>query len=247
MKAPHLLIIACLLGAAILPKDLQAQFTFTTNNGAITITGYTGSGGMIVIPDTTNGYPVVSIGADAFFGQSAPASVTIPNSVTNIDSFAFDGFSGLTCVTIPGNVSSIGPYAFAFCSSLTNITVAANNPMYSSVGGVLFSFGQVTLIQFPGGLSGNYTISNGVSGIGFNAFGGCAGLTSVTLPDSVTFIGDLAFDACSILTNITVAPNNPKYSSVGGVLFDLSQTKLIQFPGGLGGSYAIPSSVTNIG
>jgi len=39
-----------------------AQFTYTTNNGAITITGYTGSGGAVTIPSIINGYPVVTIG-----------------------------------------------------------------------------------------------------------------------------------------------------------------------------------------
>ena len=37
------------------------------------------------------------------------------------------------------------------------------------------------------------------------------------------------------------------YSSVDGVLFNKSQTTLIQCPGGKGGSYTVPNSVTNIG
>ena len=32
----------------------------------ITITGYTGSGGDVILPDTINGLPVTSIGASAF-------------------------------------------------------------------------------------------------------------------------------------------------------------------------------------
>jgi hypothetical protein len=40
---------------------------------------------------------------------------------------------------------------------------------------------------------------------------------------------------------------NSVYSSLDGVLFDKAQTTLIQFPGGRGGSYAIPNSVTTIG
>ena len=40
----------------------QAQFNFTTNNGEITITGYTGSGGVVLIPGSTNGLLVTTIG-----------------------------------------------------------------------------------------------------------------------------------------------------------------------------------------
>ena len=40
---------------------------------------------------------------------------------------------------------------------------------------------------------------------------------------------------------------NSVYSSVDGVLFDKSQTTLIQCPGGKAGSYTIPNSVTSIG
>lgn len=52
MKAMKLLPVLLLL---TLPAPVQAQFTFTTNNGAITITGYTGPGGAVVIPSSTNG------------------------------------------------------------------------------------------------------------------------------------------------------------------------------------------------
>jgi hypothetical protein len=44
-----------------------------------------------------------------------------------------------------------------------------------------------------------------------------------------------------------VDASNSVYSSVDGVLFNKSQTTLIQCPAGRAGSYTIPSSVTNIG
>ena len=78
-----------------LPVVVQAQFTFTTNNGAITITGYTGSGGSVVIPDTINGYPVTTIGSFVFSGFSGVGltNVTIGTNVTEHRTGAFPAAS----------------------------------------------------------------------------------------------------------------------------------------------------------
>jgi BspA type Leucine rich repeat region (6 copies) len=178
MKIMKLLSLLLLLA---LPIVAQAQFTFTTNSGAITITGYTGPGGAVIIPATTNGYPVIAIGAEAFFDCTNLTSVTIPNSVTNI-----------------------GYAAFRSCTSLTNITVVAGDPDYSSVNGVLFDQGQATLIIYPGGLSGSYTIPDSVTNITEGAFYDCGSLTSVTIGSSVISIGAGAFDDCTSLTSVTI-------------------------------------------
>ena len=249
MKTLKLLPLLLLLA---LPAVVQAQFTFTTNNGAITITAYTGPGGHVTIPSMTNGWPVTSIGDYAFLNCSGLTSVTIPDSVTSIGSAAFYQCSGLTnltigtsvtsigdyafynCskltgVTIPNSVTSIGVYAFEFCgltsvtipnsvtsigndafgdcSGLTAITVAALNPVYSSVGGVLFNTNQTTLIECPRGKVGSYTIPNSVTNIGDYAFDYCSGLTNLTIGTSVTSIGDYAFNSCSKLTGVTI-PNS---------------------------------------
>ena len=65
MKTCFRVLLPLLLLLA-LPAAVQAQFTYTTNNGAITITGYTGPGGAVTIPSTINGLPVTSIGDQAF-------------------------------------------------------------------------------------------------------------------------------------------------------------------------------------
>ncbi len=71
MKTKIQNLIIALVWLAV-PALVQAQFTFTTNNGAITITGYNPAAGLnAVIPAATNGYPVTSIGDYAFESGTA--------------------------------------------------------------------------------------------------------------------------------------------------------------------------------
>jgi BspA type Leucine rich repeat region (6 copies) len=201
---PSLLLLA-------LPAAVEAQFTYTTNNGAITITGYTGSGGAVIIPSKITGLPVTGIGPSAF---------------------AFS--SSLTSVTISNNVTSIADAAFAACPGLTAITVDAANPVFASVAGILFNKSQTTLVQYSGGKAGAYTISNSVTSIGNWAFAACPGLTSVTIPNSVTSIGDNAFWDCSSLTNVTIGN---QVANIGVYAFEFCSNL---------SSVTIPNSVTNI-
>jgi hypothetical protein len=91
------------------PAVVQAQFNYTTNNSTITITGYTGPGGAVTIPDTIDGLPVTSI--------------TSPDSVTSIgpDAFAWCGF--LSSATLGNGLRSIGEGAFADSGLTTLDTV----------------------------------------------------------------------------------------------------------------------------
>jgi len=219
---PNLLRIL-LLWAALLPAVVQAQLTFTTNNGTITITGYNGNPGPIIIPSTTNGLPVVNIANNAFIRKTV-STLVIPNSVTNIGTSAFDSCPSLTSVTIgnigqrafaactklatltiPGSVVTIGDQTFSGSIKLSAITADPANSFFSSTSGVLFNKKQTTIVQYPpAGAGRSYTIPNTVTNIGNNAFFMCAALTNVTIPGSVINIGDNGFYRCTGLTSVTI-------------------------------------------
>ena len=127
----RILLLAALISLA-LPATLQAQFTFVTNNGAITIKGYTGSDGSVVIPSMTNGWPVTGIANIAFWNNFIITNVTIPDSITTIGHDAFNGCGFLLNVTMGNSIASIGDDAFYNCINLRSITIPST---ITSLGG----------------------------------------------------------------------------------------------------------------
>ncbi len=196
---------------------------------------------------------VTAIGAEAFLG-SRLTSVTLPDNLTIIGDYAFS-YSSLTSVTLPDSLTNIGDYAFSD-SSLASIVLDTN---LVSIGASAFSATPATGGGGPdygppaaGCPLASITIPNSVTSIGDSAFGYCASLTNVVIGSGVTnedmpsvFIDSGAVP--SVAPAFNVAPGNPLYSSVGGVLFNKNQTTLILFPGGVVGSYTVPAGVTAIG
>lgn len=129
MKANKMLslLLTTAMLLAVLPLGVWADsetgdFIYTLSNGEVTITRYTGEGGDVVIPSEIEGYPVTTIGNDAFFSNTSITNVTIPYGVTSIGDFAFGGCSALTRVTIPDSVTNIDLHAFCG-TALTSILI----------------------------------------------------------------------------------------------------------------------------
>ena len=242
----RVLCAACLL-LPLAASVLAADYSYVTNNGTVTITKYTGSGGDVSIPSMIGSLPVTSIGRAAFELCSSLTNVTIPsNSIVTIGDIAFSECTNLARVMIPNGVTNLGANVFYRCSSLSSITVDETNSSYSSLDGVLFNKSQTTLIQCPGARAGSYRVPNDVTNIGPYAFYYCGNLTNVTIANSVSSIGNYALSGCSTLKTIAVDPLNSCYSSVDGVLFNHNQTVLIQCPAGIAGRYTITNGVTGI-
>jgi hypothetical protein len=139
---PVLLLLA-------LTATVQAQFSYTTNtDGSLNVYQYTGSGGAVIIPATTNGLPVTSIGNMAFHFCLSLTSVTIPDSVTIIEYSAFNSCSGLASVTIGNSLTNIEDEAFLGCASLTGVYFHGNAP--NSAPHVFVVDNNATVYYLPG-------------------------------------------------------------------------------------------------
>jgi hypothetical protein len=159
-----------------------------------------------------------------------PATVEkdgVSYTVTSIPDNALDFRNIPTSITIPASVTFIGRKVFFSCENLKAIHVAPENPVYSSVDGVLFNKEQTVLIQYPSGREGEYTISSSVYYIEKSAFSGCTasislifsegieiiepntfyrstGLQKIQLPPTLKVIGEDAFFGCVNLVEVNI-------------------------------------------
>ena len=160
-------------------KPKLLDFTFSGS----AVTGYTGSGGAVIVPSTysiittedgteyfiegTN-YEVNSINSDVFMLNDTITSVDMP-SITSIATSGFNDCSNLTTINAP-LLTQISTSCFWDCTSLMNITLSTN----------------LTTIKS-------------------SAFQGCTALTSITIPSTVTYIGDSCFEGCSSLSTVNTS------------------------------------------
>ena len=151
---------------------------------------------------------VTSIGERAFFDCSGLTSITIPEGVTSIGSEAFFGCRKLTTITIPEGVTEIGEHAFSDCSSLKAFNGEGNEYYTIDDNRALLVDGGKTLLAYAiGNTATSYTIPEGVTSIGSEAFYNCSRLASITILEGVTSIGRSAFSDCGSLTQITINGN----------------------------------------
>ncbi len=218
------------------------------------------------------GSGIKTMGNYAFSWCTALKELNLRSGIETIGNSAFYGCSALTAVEIPKSVVSIGSMAFRYCDALYEITVEDGSESYSSSDGVLFDKNKTELVQYPSAKSEteysvpstvqkmddwafyhasnleSVTMPESVEYIGERAFSNCSAITEITIPKNVAEIGGGAFAWCGSLNEITVVNGNAYYCASDGILFSKDKTMLVAYPAGKGdASYAVPSSVTEIG
>ena len=194
-------------------EDKTAEVTYETTGNSNYLGLY-----VLNIPDTVkydnSMYGVTSIGYSAFQGSSLKR-VILPSTLKRIGAQAFAFCGSLKTIHIPENVQTIDPVAFMcveppdeetlnFNSNFQSITVDENNKYFASKDGVLFNKSLNTLVAYPVGKTGNYTISNTVESIERFAFAYSCYLTKMIIPDNVLHIGLQAFCVMPRLDSVIV-------------------------------------------
>lgn len=121
--------------------------------------------------------------------------IVLPLQTTKIEADAFRNCSSLHTIEVPTLVESIE--TSAGCTALTEINVQAGNSHYSSKDGVLLSGDGKSILWFPMGKKGEYTLPSTVTTVGDYAFRNCR-IETFHFADGLTSIGKYAFYNSSV-------------------------------------------------
>ena len=184
--------------------------------------------GTTFVPAKTCG--VKEIGAKAFYDTSVK-KLLLPGTLTKIGDSAFEDSDALTEIDFShvrndlvygahifascGSLAkvsitdNVGPMEFSSvfykCSNLGKVEVSPNNENYESDEDVLYSKGKETLLYYPDGKTGEFTIPSETKRIGGGVFRAKSNITRITIPASVIEIGENAFEKCANLTEVIFA------------------------------------------
>lgn len=120
---------------------------------------------------------------------------------------AFLGCTALKEIVIPSTVRDIQESPFAECTALEKISVATANEKYCSIDGVLFekNGSDKKLLSYPPAIKNeSYTVPDGVTEIGYEAFGDCNYTSDIEIPAFVTKMGEYAFEKASSVKEVAL-------------------------------------------
>ena len=201
------------------------------------------------LTSVTIGNHVTSIGDEAFYGCGLTDVFCYAKNVPETNSNAFED-SPIASATLNVPKGSIGMYKATLPWSKFGTIVPLEE---NYINGIYYDFSG----NYAEVTNGNYAYSGAVvipasvtykgktypvTGIGHDAFKGCDGLTSVTIPNSVTSIGNYAFEGCKSLQEI-ILPEG--LTTIGAYAFNGSGLKEMTLPSTLTsiGDYALASYV----
>ncbi|SFG63208.1 leucine-rich repeat domain-containing protein [Prevotella sp. KH2C16] len=179
--------------------------------------------------------------------------MVLPEGLVDIPAGSFRQCGKIQSITIPSTCTSIGTQSFMSSGSLTEFKVNDGGNSFKAENGVLLSKDGSTLVCYPSGKGGDYTIPSTVTTVNSYAFSQATKIGTLTIPASVE---NMTFndDGSSIMTtadHIKVDAGNTKFCDIDGVLCSKDKKTLLSYPArrsdGLNDAdYTIPEGVTTI-
>lgn len=228
---------------------MHKDYQYEADNGAITITKYTGAQETVTIPEEIDGLPVRVIGEEAFADNAGElTSVVVPESVREIKDGAFKFCLGLqelifseglqvlgtdvvlvtpiSELNIPSTVREIhNPHELGGLK----LNISPDNPYYYSDGYGLYEKheqGDTILAVDLRGECTSYRIPEGTRVIGQGAFCGQEAIEEVWCPNSLRVIEEEAFESCRKLKTAhfnegleAIGDNAFSYCALEGILY----------------------------
>ena len=206
-----------------------------------TITKYNGNVAALDIPDTIDGYKVVTIGGGVFRNRTELRTVTIPDSVMKIEGYAFGECSNLSSIKLPKYITEIGNDAFYNCDELTSIEIPKSLTKGGENSGAFDNCDKLKEVTFESGTTRiaeylfanctgleTITIPEGITSIDMGAFKNCKNLKTINLSQSITTIEWSAFSSCISLKSLTLPDNITKIE--GYAFSECSNLSSIKLP-----------------
>lgn len=179
-------------------------------------------------------------------------TVIIEEGITELSKKAMSSFGSfyVTKICLPATLTAMDAYEFSFFNKLANITVSEANERYYVEDGILYESAnnEIHLLVYPRRKEdcALYTIPEGVTHIGKQAFYENAALTKLILPKSLENIAEDSFYLPE-LVEFTIDPENAEYTVENGILYTKDMTALIAYPAmHPNTTYTFPDSVTTI-
>ena len=206
-------MICCSMSAFALT---EGDWQFQLLDNEVTITGYLGSGGDVVIPETIYGCPVTKVLLDSGKTLEAATEISFPKTVTEIKNIAsysktlkkvnlneglkiiryraFQNCNQIEYVNFPSTLEVIEEYAFGGCKSIANPIIIHQS--VTEIENGAFEDSGITSLTFV----------NADPKMGEFVFARCKNLKKVDLGTRLSTISSYAFKGCEALEELII-PN----------------------------------------
>ena len=177
----------------------ETDFLYSLKDGEATVTKYVGSDTEVTVPAAIHGYPVVSIGKEAFCGSKI-AYLTVESGVRRIEAQAFAYCRSLCDIDLPETLLYIGDEAFAYSFTDTFCEIRLPSSVTEMGDSVFACCERLTSVDMPDSLTA----------LGNSTFYACNNLRIVILPEGLAEIPTGTFYASRMGLEMLYIPKSVK-------------------------------------